>query len=65
MTCIVITRQCLRHMDNVLCTPHLGYVERDAFEQFFGSAIEQIVAFSSGKPINVLNPPDRHWRHDR
>ena len=43
-------------MDNVLCTPHLGYVERDTFEQFFGSAIEQIEAFSRGKPINVLNP---------
>jgi len=43
-------------MDNVLCTPHLGYVERDTFEQFFGAAIEQIEAFSSGKAINVLNP---------
>ena len=43
-------------MDNVLCTPHLGYVEKDTFEQFVGSAIEQIEAFSGGKPINVLNP---------
>ena len=44
-------------MDDVLCTPHLGNVERETFEQFFGFAIEQSVAFSSGKPINVLNPP--------
>jgi len=43
-------------MDNVLCTPHLGYVEKGTFEQFFGSAIDQIEAFSGGKPINVLNP---------
>ncbi|MCX7172583.1 MAG: D-2-hydroxyacid dehydrogenase family protein [Proteobacteria bacterium] len=43
-------------MENVLCTPHLGYAERDTFEQFFGSAIEQIEAFCQGKPINVLNP---------
>jgi len=43
-------------MDNVICTPHLGYVEKDTFEQFFGAAIEQIEAFSRGKPINVLNP---------
>lgn len=43
-------------MDNVLCTPHLGYVEKDTYEQFFGSAIEQIEAFALGHPINVLNP---------
>ncbi len=44
-------------MDNVLCTPHLGYVETDTYEMFFGAAIEQIEAFVRGKPINVLNPP--------
>lgn len=43
-------------MDNVICTPHLGYVEKDTFEQFFGTAIAQIEAFAQGKPINVLNP---------
>ena len=42
-------------MDNVLCTPHLGYAEKDTFEQFFGIAIEQLLAYSQGKPINVLN----------
>lgn len=43
-------------MDNVICTPHLGYVERDTFEQFFDTAIAQIEAFAQEKPINVLNP---------
>ncbi len=43
-------------MDNVLCTPHLGYVEKDTYELFFGAAIEQIEAFAAGRPINVLNP---------
>lgn len=43
-------------MDNVVCTPHLGYVEQATYEAYFGTAIEQILAFAAGKPINVLNP---------
>jgi len=43
-------------MDNVVCTPHLGYVEEATYESYFGTAIEQILAFAAGKPINVVNP---------
>lgn len=43
-------------MDNVVCTPHLGYVEKGTYESYFGTAIEQILAFAAGKPINVINP---------
>lgn len=43
-------------MDNVICTPHLGYVEQRTYESYFGNAIDQILAFAAGKPINVLNP---------
>lgn len=43
-------------MDNVICTPHLGYVEEATYESYFGTAIEQILAFAAGKPINVVNP---------
>ncbi|MBI3042084.1 MAG: D-2-hydroxyacid dehydrogenase family protein [Betaproteobacteria bacterium] len=46
----------LLNMDNVVCTPHLGYVERDGYERIFGKAFEQILAFAAGKPINVINP---------
>jgi D-3-phosphoglycerate dehydrogenase len=46
----------LLKMDNVICTPHLGYVEQGTYEAYFGAAIEQILAFAAGKPINVLNP---------
>jgi D-3-phosphoglycerate dehydrogenase len=46
----------LIHMDNVVATPHLGYVERDGYESAFGSAFDQILAFAAGKPINVINP---------
>lgn len=43
-------------MDNVICTPHLGYVEAATYESYFGTAIEQILAFAAGRPINVVNP---------
>jgi len=43
-------------MDNVLCTPHLGYVEEATYESYYGAAIDHIVAYAAGKPINVLNP---------
>jgi len=43
-------------LDNVVCTPHLGYVEEATYESYFGTAIEQILAFAAGKPINVVNP---------
>jgi D-3-phosphoglycerate dehydrogenase len=40
-------------MENVTCTPHLGYVEESGYENIYGTAIDQIVAFAEGKPINV------------
>jgi D-3-phosphoglycerate dehydrogenase len=43
-------------MDNVVCTPHLGYVERGAYEQQFADIFEQILAYHSGRPIHVVNP---------
>ncbi len=46
----------LLKMDNALCTPHLGYVEKSTYEAYFGAAIDQVLAFAAGKPIAVLNP---------
>ncbi len=43
-------------MDNVICTPHLGYVERDSLEGMFNVMFDQILAYGNGKPINVGNP---------
>jgi len=45
----------LLKMKNVICTPHLGYVEERVYEGIYGVAIDQIVAFAQGKPINVVN----------
>ncbi|HEU4342366.1 MAG TPA: D-2-hydroxyacid dehydrogenase family protein [Candidatus Binatia bacterium] len=41
-------------MDNVVCTPHIGYVTRDEYEIQFSDIFDQIV--TGGTPINVVNP---------
>ena len=46
----------LLKMDNVIATPHLGYVEQSTYEMYFAAAFDNLVAFSNGKPQNVLNP---------
>ena len=46
-------------MDNVVCTPHLGYVTREEYELQFTDIFDQIVAYAAGAPINVINPGAR------
>ncbi len=41
---------------NATCTPHLGYVERDGYEHYFGEAFTQVNAFAAGRPVGVVNP---------
>ena len=46
----------LFRMDNVVCTPHIGYVTRDEYEVQFSDIFDQIVGYAAGTPINVVNP---------
>ena len=46
----------LLKMDNVVCTPHIGYVTRDEYETQFSDIFDQIIAYAAGTPINVVNP---------
>jgi D-3-phosphoglycerate dehydrogenase len=46
----------LLNMDNVVCTPHLGYVSREEYELAFTDIFAQINAYAAGKPVNVVNP---------
>jgi len=46
----------LLNMDNVVCTPHIGYVTREEWEMQFSEIFDQINAYAAGKPINVVNP---------
>jgi len=43
-------------MDNVIATPHIGYVSRDEYELQFTDIFDQIVAYAAGTPTNVVNP---------
>jgi D-3-phosphoglycerate dehydrogenase len=46
----------LLSLDNVVCTPHIGYVTSDEFELQFADIFDQIVAWAAGTPIHVVNP---------
>ena len=43
-------------MDNVVATPHIGYVSRDEYEIQFTDIFDQIVAYAAGTPTNIVNP---------
>jgi D-3-phosphoglycerate dehydrogenase len=49
-------RHPLLAMDNVVCTPHIGYVTRDEYELQFSEVFDQIAAYAAGTPTNVVNP---------
>ena len=53
---VLDTRYPLFAFDNVVCTPHIGYVTRDEYEVQFADIFDQIVAYAAGNPINVVNP---------
>ena len=44
-----------RTLDNVLATPHVGYVSQQNYHQFFSQMIENIQAWSTGTPIRLIN----------
>lgn len=53
---VLDARHPLLTMENVVCTPHIGYVTREEYETQFAEIFDQIVAYAAGNPINVVNP---------
>ncbi len=43
-------------MPNVICTPHLGYVTWETYEQYYGAVVGNLLAYAAGAPANVANP---------
>ena len=43
-------------MDNIVCTPHIGYVTREEYDLQFSDVFDQVGRYATGTPINVVNP---------
>jgi D-3-phosphoglycerate dehydrogenase len=52
----ILQGHALLRLENCICTPHIGYVEQDSYEQYFGAAFDNIVNFIRGTPTNIINP---------
>lgn len=52
----------LIHHPRALVTPHLGYVERDSYELYLGTAFDNVLAFARGESVNLANPEAREAR---
>lgn len=46
----------LLQFPTMVCTPHIGYVEKESYELYFGKAFENVVNFINGNPTNIANP---------
>jgi D-3-phosphoglycerate dehydrogenase len=46
----------LLRLENVVCTPHIGYVMREEYDLQFSDVVDQINTYAAGAPINVVNP---------
>lgn len=55
----------LLNINNVICTPHLGYVEENTYELYFGKAFENIVNYMNGNPTNIANPETLYKKDTR
>jgi D-3-phosphoglycerate dehydrogenase len=53
---VLDTNHPLLKMPNVIATPHIGYVTREEYETQFVEIFDQITAYQTGHPINVVNP---------
>ena len=54
----------LLQLDNVVCTPHIGFVTRESYEHMLGGAVENILNYLEGNPTNVRNPQVLTQRQD-
>jgi len=52
----ILQGHALLRLENCICTPHIGYVEQDSYELYFGAAFDNVVNFIKGRPSNIVNP---------
>ena len=52
----ILQGHALLRMENCICTPHIGYVEHDNYELYFGAAFDNVLSYLRGTPTNIVNP---------
>jgi len=52
----ILQGHALLRLENCICTPHIGYVEQESYELYFGAAFDNVVNFIKGTPTNIVNP---------
>jgi D-3-phosphoglycerate dehydrogenase / 2-oxoglutarate reductase len=52
----ILQGHALLRLENCICTPHIGYVEQDSYELYFGAAFDNVVNYVRGTPTNIVNP---------
>jgi D-3-phosphoglycerate dehydrogenase / 2-oxoglutarate reductase len=52
----ILQGHALLRLENCICTPHIGYVEQEGYETYFGAAFENVVNFIKGTPTHIVNP---------
>ena len=52
----ILQGHALLRLENCICTPHIGYVEQDSYELYFGAAFDNVISFIKGTPTNIVNP---------
>jgi D-3-phosphoglycerate dehydrogenase len=52
----ILQGHALLRLENCICTPHIGYVEQENYEMYFGAAFDNVLNFFQGTPTNVVNP---------
>ena len=52
----ILQGHALLRLENCICTPHIGYVEQDSYEMYFGATFDNVLNFINGTPTNIVNP---------
>ncbi len=52
----ILQGHALLRLENCICTPHIGYVEKDNYEAYFSAAFDNVTNFIKGSPTNIVNP---------
>lgn len=52
----ILQGHALLRLENCVCTPHIGYVEQESYELYFGAAFDNVLNYIRGTPTNIVNP---------